>query len=56
MYSLCVLIKIRFSTTHKDMLLSDGTVNCVIGYDDNNDNDVLFHLKLSTCQWKWVHN
>ena len=26
MYSLCVLIKIRFSTTHKDMLLSDGTV------------------------------
>ena len=38
------------------IILSDGTVNCVIGYDDNNDNDVLFHLKLSTCQWKWVHN
>ena len=46
------------ATTWKQtsIILSDGTVNCVIGYDDNNDNDVLFHLKLSACQWRWVHN
>ncbi len=48
----------KLATTWKQtsIILSDGTVNCVIGYDDNNDNDVLFHLKLSACQWRWVHN